>query len=143
AGGTFMTKFTLITIILLAGTLLIGACATVTSTPEGKTVVITPQIKGNSASLLVGDTLEIQIPTIPSEGFEWIVYKLDSKILTQVGEAQYIVDDAVNATGGIMVLRFEAIGKGETDLSLLYVSTSSVDRPGFSKHSFGLFVEVK
>lgn len=87
--------------------------------------------------------LEIRIPTIPSEGFEWIVDKLDTKILTQVGDAEYVADDGVNATGGIVILKFKAIGKGETNLSLLYASAASADRPGLSKNSFGMFVEVK
>jgi hypothetical protein len=44
-------------------------------------VVVTPAVRGNSASLNVGDTLEIQTLTLPVEGFDWQVQDLNTPIL--------------------------------------------------------------
>ncbi len=80
-----MFKFKQYLIMLTAVNLLLSACAGSVPTTEAKTVVITPAIKGNSASMNVGDTLEIQIPTIPTEGFEWVAQDLDKNVLVQEG----------------------------------------------------------
>jgi len=134
-----MFKFTQYLLVLTAVNLLLAACAGSVPTTEAKTVVITPAIKGNSASLNVGDTLEIQIPTIPKEGFEWVAQDLDKNILLQEGSAEYTADTNQNAAGGIVTLVFKAVGAGNTNLSLMYVNSAS----SLSSNSFGMTVEVK
>jgi predicted secreted protein len=134
-----MFKFTQYLLVLTAVNLLLAACAGSVPTTEAKTVVITPAIKGNSASLNVGDTLEIQIPTIPKEGFEWVAQDLDKNILLQEGSAEYTADTNQNAAGGIVTLVFKAVGAGKTNLSLMYVNSAS----SLSSNSFGMTVEVK
>lgn len=129
--------------------LLLTACSLLTTQPtgesglEGKTVVVTPAIQGNSAELNVGDTLEIRFPTIPSEGFEWQVVDLDSAILVQEGDAEYLEDDDLDSAGGVVIVRFKAVGVGQTHLSLAYVSGGSGDTPSFSKDTFGMMVIVE
>jgi predicted secreted protein len=134
-----MFKFTKYLIMLTAVNLLLAACAGSVPTTEAKTVVITPAIKGNSASLNVGDTLEIQIPTIPMEGFEWVAQDLEKNILVQEGSAVYTEDPSPNAAGGIATLVFKAAGAGKTNLSLRYVNSAS----SLSSKSFGMTVDVK
>jgi predicted secreted protein len=134
-----MFKFTQYLLVLTAVNLLLAACAGSVPTTEAKTVVITPAIKGNSASLNVGDTLEIQIPTIPKEGFEWVAQDLDKNILLQEGSAEFTADTSPNAAGGIVTLVFKAVGAGNTNLSLMYVNSAS----SLSSNSFGMTVEVK
>ena len=138
-------KTTVITLIISL-CLLLSACAEsvpgAMPEPMGKTVVITPAIKGNSASLDVGDILEIQIPTIPTQGFEWQVQNLDTNILLQEGIAVYTEDTYPISAGGVTTLRFKAVGSGKTNLSLLYVNTPSGETPSMSKQSFGMPVEV-
>jgi predicted secreted protein len=106
-------------------------------------VVVTPAIKGNSASLSVGDTLEILLPTIPTQGYEWVTQDLDTAILVQQGSAVYTKDTDPNSAGGIVTLMYNAVGAGTTTLTLLYVSSSSNGAPSFSANSFGMTVEVK
>jgi predicted secreted protein len=134
-----MSKFTHSFILLITICLLLSACVRGDSNTGGKTVVITPAIQGNSASLNVGDTLEIQIPTIPTEGFEWLAQDLDTKILVQEGSAAYTEDSSPNSSGGIVTLIFKAVGAGQTNLTLLYVNPTS----SLSSDSFGMLVEVK
>jgi predicted secreted protein len=119
--------------------LLLTACGGSVPATQGKTVVITPAIKGNSASINIGDTLEIQIPTIPTEGFEWVVEDLDTNILVQEGGAVYAEDISPDSAGGIVTLVFKAVGEGNTTLNLLYVNSAS----SISSKSFGMTIEVK
>jgi len=142
-GGKDMFKFTQYLTITAAVCLLLTACSGSAQGIAGKTVVVTPAIKGNSASLSVGDTLEIQLPTIPTEGYEWVAQDLDTAILVQQGNAEYTKDTDPNSAGGIVMLLFNAVGAGTTNLTLVYVNSSSNEAPSLSKNSFGMTVEVK
>jgi predicted secreted protein len=110
----------------------------------GDTVAVRPEIQGTSASLIVGDTLVVEIPTIPSEGFEWVVEKVDTSILMQEGGAEYKRDTrSADAAGGITYLRFKAVGPGETNLGLAYASEGTEDLPAMSKQTLGVNVTVR
>ena len=138
-----MCKFTQFLSLMTVVCLLLTACGGIVASTGGKTLVITPAIKGNSASLNVGDTLEIQIPTIPTEGFVWEAQDLDTTILFQEGSAVYTEDSSPDSAGGIVTLKFKAVGIGKTTLNLLYVNSPSNEAPSFSKNSFGMTVDVK
>jgi predicted secreted protein len=129
--------------MLALACLLLTACAENAPDIEGKTVIITPAIKGNSAVLNVGDTLEIRIPTIPTPGFEWVAQDLNTNILVQQGNAVYTDDSSPNSAGGTVTLSFRAVGSGKVNLNLLYVSSPSNSDLALSKNSFGMVVEVK
>jgi predicted secreted protein len=138
-----MFKFAQFLTLITAVCLLLTACGGSIPSTGGKTVIITPAIKGNSASLNVGDTLEIHIPTIPTVGYEWVVQDLDMTILTQEGSAVYTKDSSPDSAGGIVTLLFNAVGVGNTTLNLLYVNSSSDEALSLSKNSFSMTVEVK
>lgn len=106
------------------------------------TIVVTPAIRGNSANLKVGDILEIQIPTIPKEGYEWEVTDLDTKVLIQEGSAVYTADPSPDSAGGTVMLRFKAVNTGNTDLGLAYRSGSIDESPSFTTDTFGMTVTV-
>lgn len=108
----------------------------------GRTVVVTPAVKGNSARLNVGDLLVIEIPTIPAEGWTWVAEGLDTRILEQSGDTVYIAGTDPNDAGGIYRLMFTAVGSGSTNLTLLYVNASQGDGPSLSSNSFGMEVIV-
>jgi predicted secreted protein/predicted small secreted protein len=154
-----MDKFFLILVSMAAGCLLLSACggtgagipqdmtgtalsATVGGTAENA-LVITPGIKGNSVSLKVGDTFEIQIPTIPTAGFNWEAKDLDTTILTQVGDAVFKADSDPAGAGGIVTLKFKAVGTGTTTLNLFYTQPVENGVPSLYKDTFGMTVEVK
>jgi predicted secreted protein len=138
-----MCKFIQHLLVFLGSFVLLTACVGSGSSNEAKTVIITPAIRGNSASLNVGDTLEIRIPTIPKDGFEWQVQDLDTRILGQEGGAVYTADPSPNSAGGIVTLRFIAIGSGSTTLNLLYINSPTAGTPVLSSNSFSMTVEVK
>ena len=110
---------------------------------QGKEMVITQKMNGQTVSFQVGDTFEIQIPTIPTTGFTWQPKDLDTAILIQVGEPVYQADTGPNAAGGIVTLKFKAIGAGKTNLILLYIRSSANGGPSLYKNSFGVNIEVK
>jgi len=138
-----MRKFIKLLVIITCGCIGLTACGGVVSGMDGKTVVVTPAIKGNSASLYIGDTLEVRIPTIPTPGYEWTVQDLDKAILLQDGSAVYVEDSGPSSAGGIVTLTFNAVGAGKTTLNLLYMSPSSNETPSMSSNSFSVTVEVK
>jgi predicted secreted protein len=138
-----MDKFTRFLTSMMAISLLLSACANTGVTPDPKTVVVTPAIKGNSAMLSLGDTLELQIPTIPKAGFEWQVQNLDTAILEQEGTGMYAKDPDPNSAGGVVTFQFTAIGTGKTTVNLLFVSPSIGEVPALSSNSFSVTVEVK
>lgn len=138
-----MSKLVQILSLMSVVCLLLAACAESRTSSEGKIVVVTPAISGNIESLNIGDKLEIRIPTIPSEGFDWQIQDLDTKILVQDGEAIYTRDADPNSAGGVVTLIFKAVGAGKTNLNLLYTNASSAGAPALSKNSFGMVVVVK
>ena len=128
--------------ILLLSTLLFSACSNTSELGENTTVVVTPAIKGNSASLKVGDILEIQIPTIPTEGYAWQAQDLDTKILTQQGDPEYLKDTSENSAGGTTILRFKAVGAGKTNIGLIYTNAATAGDIALTMKTFGMSVEV-
>ena len=119
----------------------------VTIKGENKVVVVRPAIRGVSATLKVGDTLVVEIPTIPAPGWTWVPEQLDTKVLEQIGQAEYTAGTAANDAGGIFRITFRAVGKGNISLTLIYVNTPVLDpgqaAPSLSAQSFGMSVIVE
>ncbi len=138
-----MHKFIKLLAIMSGVCIGLAACGGAVAGMEGKTVIVTPDLKGNSTSLQVGDKLEVRIPTIPTSGYEWAAQDLDNAILIQDGTAVYVEDSSPNSAGGIVTLTFNAVGAGKTTLNLLYVSSSSNETPSMSSNSFSVTVDVK
>ncbi len=104
----FLTTFILI--------LVAGGCAS-----TGKeTRSIGANDAGKTISLSVGDTLEVTLEGNPTTGYNWEAANLDTSILKQVGDAAYTPESSAVGAPGQLVLRFEAVGSGETTLQLIY-----------------------
>jgi predicted secreted protein len=131
----------LITVMVLS--LFLSACTSNVSAPGSNTIVVTPAINGNSVSMKVGDVLEIQIPTLPTPGYEWRVQDTADKILLQNGSAVYTEDSSPDSAGGITSLKFGATQTGTTTLVLLYSNSPSNGEPALSSNSFSIVVDVK
>lgn len=109
---------------------------------EGNIVIVTPAIGPNSAQIQVGDILELQLATIPTEGFEWVVDEIDTNILVQEANAEYAADPSPDSAGGTVTFNFLAVGVGKTTLSLIYVSEATDESPSFTTNSFSITVTV-
>ncbi|MGA7669215.1 MAG: protease inhibitor I42 family protein [Nitrolancea sp.] len=104
----FLTTFILI--------LIAGGCTT-----NGKeTKQIGTKDAGKTISLSVGDTIEVALEGNPTTGYNWEAANLDTSILKQVGDVAYTPESSAVGAPGQVVLRFEAVGSGETALQLIY-----------------------
>jgi predicted secreted protein len=100
-------------------------------------LVVSPGIYGVTAKVKVGDIVEVRIPTIPTEGFQWMPEMLDTSLLEQQGEAVYAADASANAAGGIVSLQFKALAPGTVNVTLVYTNAASGKDPAFTKNTFG------
>ncbi len=101
------------TFILL---LIAGGCAT-----NGKeTKSIAAGDAGKTISLSVGDTLEVTLEGNPTTGYNWEAANLETSIVKQAGDVAFTPASTAIGASGQVVLRFEAVGSGETTLQLVY-----------------------
>ena len=114
-----------------------------TAGADGNGLVITPEIKGQSFLLHVGDTFEVQIPTFPAKEYTWQPKDLDTTILAEVGDPVFTADSAIAGSGGIVTLKFKVVGPGTTELSLLYTRAATNGVPSMYANSFGVTIEAK
>jgi len=104
----FLTTFILI--------LIAGGCAS-----NGKqTRSIGASDAGKTIGLSVGDTLEVTLEGNPSTGYNWEAANLQTSILKQVGDVAFTPASTAIGAPGQVVLRFEAVGSGQTTLQLIY-----------------------
>jgi predicted secreted protein len=148
-----MNKYLKVAALCTAGFLFLSACGSAAPGGNGAvkgtlppkeqpSLVVTPGIKGSSVILKTGGVFEVRISTIPSHGFEWMVEKIDNKILVQEGPAVYVADDSPNSAGGKTILKFRALAPGRTVLSLVHVRSAQGDSPAVSDDSMAVSVEV-
>ncbi|MFH2040319.1 MAG: protease inhibitor I42 family protein [Chloroflexota bacterium] len=145
-----MKNYSRIITLLAAGCLIFTACGTPTQEPVDITgggtaaMVNFPDDNNHTVSLNIGDTMVVNIPTIPSEGWDWVVQDIDSGILSQVGESIYKTEIGGNDAGGIVTLTFKAISPGTSILTLIYTNAPDPTSPdSMFSNSYGLTVEVK
>jgi predicted secreted protein len=67
---------------------------------------------------------------------------LDTKILNQIGDGEYIADASEDSAGGVTKFIFQAVSPGETHLNLGFAMISEVGEDFVSQKSFGMTVIV-
>ena len=134
--------------------LILSACAQVIGNPandetteainptpvlDENIVVVTPVYDGpNQVSLALDETLVVQIPTIPKEGYEWVLFEYDPAILVPKGEGVYIEETDPDSAGGIVEFRFTVVGSGESILNFVFQNKAE----GVLSDTYGLTVTV-
>lgn len=83
-------------------------------------MIIRPEDNGKKVMVSVGDTLGLGLPSNPSTGYTWEVAEIDEKLLHQVGEIEFAPESDLLGAPGTQLLRFEAVGAGQTTLTLIY-----------------------
>lgn len=113
---------------LLSGAFLLAACSSgktgptmppVPSVPLGE-VRLTANDSGRCVDLSEGQVLVIVLEANPSAGYTWEVAEANEKILCQMGEIEFEPESDLLGAPGKQVLRFEAVGAGQTALKLIY-----------------------
>lgn len=125
-------------------TVLVGlsACEVSGDGSGGNRVVVTPAIKPSTVTVQVGDIVELQLPTIPIDGYQWVVDEINTAVLVQDGDAIYTPDDTPDSAGGIVSISFKAVGAGSTLVSLSYVSEPTDQTPSFTTNTFTMTADV-
>jgi inhibitor of cysteine peptidase len=75
-------------------------------------------------NLAVGDELTLTLESNPTTGYSWQLGELNSSVLAQQGEVEFISDAAeeeVVGAGGVEIFRFTAEGPGTVILNLEYL----------------------
>jgi inhibitor of cysteine peptidase len=91
--------------------------------------------------LEVGDILEVVLPANPSTGYIWEVGFYNQSVLKPYGEPEFSSTSTNLGAEESQKLHFEAIGKGETELVLVY--QRSFETEDVNQQTFQVYVIVK
>jgi len=70
---------------------------------------------------LKGEVLVVKLPSNPSTGYGWQAQGIDAQVLRQLDATEWLPDTEGKLGGpGTEVLRFAAVGRGQTTLNLVY-----------------------
>ena len=96
---------------------------------------------GQTVKMLVGSIFEVVLEGNPTTGYVWSVASVDAKILQPVGEAAFKPDTMARGSGGMVMMRFKAVGRGKTSLKLIYHRPFEKNKPPVK--TFELTIEVQ
>ncbi|MEA5078522.1 MAG: protease inhibitor I42 family protein [Anaerolineaceae bacterium] len=102
--------------------------------------VITFDMNGKTIEVNEGDIIQVSIPTLPVEGFDWVPTDLDTSILEQMGPS--ILKQGTNDSSSDVILFFKAVGKGSASLSLIYSQDTKTNPNAMYTKSFGVTINV-
>jgi inhibitor of cysteine peptidase len=91
--------------------------------------------------LEVGDVLEVVLPANPSTGYLWEVGFYNQSVFKPYGEPEFSSTSTNLGAEESQKLHFEAIGKGETELVLVY--QRSFETEDVNQQTFQVYVIVK
>jgi predicted secreted protein len=117
-----------------------GAATGGTTVPGGggNTSVIRADMKDKTVHMKVGDTFNVELPTIPKPGFNWVAQNLDTKVLMQMGDP--VFRSETGGAGGTVVVRFKVVGPGTASLVLIYANSPQGNVPSLTSNTFGMTV---
>jgi inhibitor of cysteine peptidase len=110
-----MSKINFAPVLSLVLAIALAAC-----TSAADAIILHAEDAGKTVELAIDQELVIELEGNPSTGYSWEVGALDSAVLAPVGEAEFTPESDLVGAGGIMVLRFQAVAAGESELSLVY-----------------------
>ncbi len=116
---------------------LIVAC----SGAAGASLTLNDSHHGGTASIRVGEIVEIVLKSNPTTGYRWQVESVDRGILEQEGEPDFIPDRMARGAGGRSFFRFKAVAAGKTMLRLIYHRSFEKDQPPINVFEITLSVE--
>lgn len=71
-------------------------------------------------NLAVGEKFSVTLESNPTTGYRWEVDEIDKTVLSQLGTEYDADSPQLAGSGGAETFTFEAVGVGETTLTLLY-----------------------
>ena len=124
---------------LTAFLVLIVSVSACSSGANGRT--LTAENAGQTIDMNIRESFSVELGGNPSTGYTWEVADMDTAVLIQVGETEFDSESDLVGASGILILRFEAIGSGETPLNLVYHRPWEEDVP--PEETFEVSVVVK
>ncbi|MGC9443505.1 MAG: protease inhibitor I42 family protein [Candidatus Methanospirareceae archaeon] len=87
--------------------------------PGGKQ--LTEADNGETIKVGVGQEFDVTLEANPTTGYTWAVAEpADVQIIRQKGEIEFVPESDALGAGGVQIIRFEAVGAGQTTLKLIY-----------------------
>jgi inhibitor of cysteine peptidase len=113
-----MKRMNKISLILLAGILLLAACAQAGAV--NSTLNLTEKDAGHSFEIAKGGQVIVTLSGNITTGYTWEMAPAGNQILIQIGEADFKSSSNALGAGGEITLKFEAARTGSTQLKLIY-----------------------
>lgn len=92
--------------------------------PTPNEMNLTAADNGSTVELKRGQVVSITLEANPTTGYTWeVVEPRDGQVMRQVGEIEFIPnrqESGIVGSGGVQIIRFEAINAGQTVLKLVY-----------------------
>ena len=83
-------------------------------------LTLTEKDNGSTVSLRGKQSLKIILPSNISTGYSWNIVSIDTAILEEIGEKEYVQEIKRKGGGGHTIFRFKPAGKGKLSLKLAY-----------------------
>jgi inhibitor of cysteine peptidase len=105
---------------VVVGWLLMGLVGCEEDSPAAPTLVFGEEADGQRVALTVGQDLVLRLESNPSTGYGWEIAEFDTSVVAQEGESHFSPGSDLPGASGIETWRFRAVGRGRTDLMLMY-----------------------
>ncbi len=101
--------------------LLFIALTAILLSTAGCSSALTAKDNGTAVTVKTGDTFTVKLEGNPSTGYTWEAQDLDTRLLEQVGDAEFSGGvPGMVGSGGDLTLTFKALQPGTTTLTLVY-----------------------
>jgi len=88
--------------------------------PSMDMVRVTEEAKGGTIEVRVGETVMVELTGNLTTGYHWHLAFMNEKVLSQIGDVEFIPDSDLVGSGGKFRLRFQAARVGRSALKLAY-----------------------
>ncbi len=85
-----------------------------------KIIEIKDEDNGSKINLKKSQKLKIILESNLSTGYSWEIEDFNKEVLKQEGEIEYKTESDLIGSGGIQIIEFESVKKGETGVKLVY-----------------------
>jgi len=103
-----------------------------------KEILVTADQQGKTVQVQKHDVVTLQLRGNPTTGNTWIIEKIDTDMLEQIGDYTYTVDDDKIGSGGLFTFRFKVLKHGESTLALNYRSQHNANNEALKSFSVQL-----
>ena len=123
--------------------ILIVVLSTCLSACSVSCVTLNEKDNGRAVSLTGNQSLQITLPSNISTGYSWNIVSIDSAILKEIGEKEYVQTIKRKGGAGHTIFRFKPAGKGKFSLKLAYYQGQGWEKNTPHEKTFTVTLSVK